>query len=69
MKKGLVIAGAIMMGASVFMPVIYFFMMFIGFIILTLIVGGLDWLCCFGTSGLVFIIGLVLLIVGLVQND
>jgi hypothetical protein len=68
MKKGLVIAGSIMMGAGVFLPVIYFLLMFVGFIFVSMLTLGLDWLCCLTVSPLLFIAGLILLIIGLVQK-
>ncbi|MFO8052307.1 MAG: hypothetical protein R6V01_11520 [Thermoplasmatota archaeon] len=68
-KKNLVIAGAIMMGAGVFLPIIYFLLMFVGFVFVSIITLGLDWVCCLTVSPLLFIAGLVLLIVGLVQKD
>lgn len=56
------------MVASGGLPLMYFILDIFSLGILTMITLGLDWACCCSVSGLLFVIGLVLLIVGLVKD-
>lgn len=69
MKKNLVITGACLMAAGFFLPILYGILMIFGFWLITLVTLGLDWVCCGTVSPLLFIAGLVILIIGIVQKD
>ena len=68
MRKDLVIWGIVLMVSSIVVPVIYFFIDLLTFFLLTIVTLGMDWLCCGSLSFIGFVIGLVLLIVGLVSQ-
>jgi hypothetical protein len=68
MKSGYVIFGILLMIVSFLFPAGYFVLDLLSLGILTALTLGMDWLCCCGLNSILFIIGLVLFIVGLVAG-
>lgn len=60
--------GIFLMATSFLFPFGYLILDLLSLGILTVLTLGLDWVCCCGLNSLLFIIGLILLIVGLVKG-